>query len=91
MHLYPVFAVGETVLNLDVATESYGTGWTSDTPADKRRALLALADLINADTGTTGIRAEVFLETLILIHTSVATAISYDAELAGHTWEVTAI
>jgi len=86
IHFFPEFTPGDDKIRIRVNAVEYVADWEEDLPAERKRAVKSIASQVNSDTATSNIKAESFLETLILIHTLPGTSIPYEIALPGHQW-----
>ena len=84
-HLFPVWTDGQSLLQIEISGNTYSTQWTDKTML--RKSIRALVDKINADTLTTNIKSQIFLDTLILVHLIPSADIIHNISMAGHTWD----
>lgn len=82
----PVWTVGETELYIEIDGVPYSTTW--ENVSDKKRALNALVDLVNVDTGTSGVKALLYLESIILSRSPAGVLMENDFQVQGHAWQV---
>lgn len=77
-YLTPIWTEGQTEISLDFDSNVYSAPWAAK--AQLSRALSSLFDQINAESGTTGLIAERFLDSLYIQNPN-----SLAASASGHT------